>query len=328
MQNKLIFSFIAVGVLANTQAQIIGTKPGDINSLPGIPEQITQPQQFAQPISQSPYQYSQPAALPKLPDVDIVDKVIKQQLPLEPSDIGKMKNRLDETMREVRKPYLGVAPRPVVSMIDLDFSPGSAPPVIRIAPNHGALINFIDNTGASWEVSAVDNANRSGVDVAIPGGGSAVTVYAKSDYDVNASNIIVFLKDYHIPIVVSVLQKQPVFDARIDMRVPSVGPSPNPVIAPLAKGVTQDQEMANILANTPSKSSIKIPTSPIDVDVWTKGNNIYIRTKNNNSVISPASDSFLSSSDGTTVWRIPYKTPVVLISFDGEIISIDLKVKI
>ncbi len=104
----------------------------------------------------------------------------------------------------------------------VDLSPGAPPPIVRVS-NLGATVNFIDNTGAPWDIVEVNNMAKGRFEVlkpvtTIP----SITITADGDYV--EGDVAVFLKDLPFPIVVKMVAGQQETDYRLDVRIPRRGP--------------------------------------------------------------------------------------------------------
>ncbi|WP_176133880.1 DotH/IcmK family type IV secretion protein [Paraburkholderia hospita] len=262
--------------------------------------------------------YSNPNApkpLPPLPDQATVnyDAAVNQVSPLTGDQIKMLRRRIDQAKRaaatSVRSPS-----KPVSSSVTVDLSPGSPPPIVRVS-NLGATVNFIDSTGAPWDIVEVNNMAKGRFEVLKPVPSiPSISITAEGDYV--EGDVAVYFKDLPFPIVVKMIAGQKETDYRLDVRIPRRGPNAiSPVHGTAAIDLPKDY-MQSLLDGVDAAGAkpIRIENASSDMKAWAIGDRIVLRTSL--SLSNPAYYGILTAADGTHVYEIP-QTPVVTVSANG-----------
>ncbi len=146
------------------------------------------------------------------------------------------------------------------------------------------------------------------------------TLFIQSLQTYSHGNLAVRLADLNTPVMISLVSGQKAVDYRVDLQVKGRGPNATAPIVPST--VRNDRTLIDLLDGLPPKDSIKLQLVPDLGSAWTKGNTLYIRTQQ--TLLSPAWTNTVASADGTRVYEMP-KTPFVLMSHQGNSISVELK---
>lgn len=284
------------------------------------PQPPAQPQQVPQSAAQG-----KPVGLPPLPSPFPV--LLDNAIPLTPDQVTTIRQKQDQIKRAASDPAK-TPPKPRIRNINVDLSPGSTPPVVRLAVGNGAGAGFMDSTGAPWPITAIDLANKEDFSAALSvPGTNVVTLNATSEY--GNGNMLVFLKDYSTPIVISLFSGQQDVDYRVDLRMPARGPNAQPEPIPVDPNagfgaeatVKFSQNLGDVL------DGIIAPTlKPVNVNgkpglAWRSGNRLLLRTTY--TLMSPAPIQMTASQDGTRAYELEY-TPQVLVSSDGRLLSLKI----
>jgi intracellular multiplication protein IcmK len=243
-----------------------------------------------------------PAELPKPVQPTNLEQARDDVMPLTPEQILELKTLLDKSRRAANT-HVGVPPKPTSGSVQVDMSPGSPPPVVRLAPGHVTTLSFVDLTGSPWPITSIINGDPKSFDIKTPETDSnTATIAAMGWYSVG--NAAVMLKGLSAPISVTLVGGQKEVDYRLDMRIPRRGSTPG-----------QNPDFLNILDGVAPSAA-----TPLKVDgegsAWMLNGAVVYRTRY--PMISPAWTSKVQSSDGTLVYEIPF-TPVLLISVNGSI---------
>lgn len=256
-----------------------------------------------------------PRPLPPLVDQATInyDAAVNTMSPLTGDQIKALRKRIDQAKRaaatSARTPS-----KPVSSSVTVDLSPGAPPPIVRVS-HLGATVNFIDSTGAPWDIIEVNNMAKGRFDVLKPVPSiPSITITANGDYV--EGDVAVFLKELPFPIVVKMIAGQKETDYRLDVRIPRRGPNAvAPVRGTAAIDLPKDY-MQSLLdgVDTPGAKPIRIENASSDMKAWAVGDRIVLRTSL--SLHNPAYYGILTAADGTHVYEIP-QTPVVTVSANG-----------
>jgi len=253
-------------------------------------------------------------ALPPLPaPMDPIDAALGPTA----EQIKMIHKKLDERERAAYSQPTTPS-RPMTRSVDLDLSPGSTPPVIRVSPRNGAIISFSDVTGAPWPIENQENFAKKTFDVDVPiKKGAMLSVSSRGDY--GDGNIAVFLKGLDTPITLTVLGGQRETDYRVDIRLPLKGPGAKPQIISTGTSDDFDPALSDILDGLPPSGATEVHVTGGHARAWLYKGNLYLRTTM--LLMSPAWRGKYSSSDGTFAYRLD-PTPIVLVSDDGKEIQL------
>lgn len=299
MKHLSFLALLAVMQTATAQQATPGTMP-QAASTPPAPAGPAQPQRPQLPALPDPF----PAAL-------------DASMPLSPAQVREVRKRQDQYKKAAAEPIHTPA-KPRVRQVTLDLSPGSTPPIVRLAAASGAGVSFLDITGAPWPVAAVENFNKEdfSASLSVPGT-NVVTVNASSEYA--HGNMIVFLKDMTTPIAMTLLAGQADIDYRLDARVPSRGPNALPEIVPVDISVKFNPRLGDILDGIPPPGVKPVNVNGVAGMAWKDGDQLLIRTMAN--IMSPKPEQMTSSQDGMRAYQLQY-TPQILVSEDGRLVTL------
>lgn len=233
--------------------------------------------------------------------------------PLSPEQILAMRKRIYASKRAAST-HPGVPPKPVSSSVTVDLSPGAPPPIVRVS-TLGATVNFIDITGAPWDILEVNNMARGRFDVTHPVS-SIPSLNITANGDMAEGDMAVYFKGLSFPIVIKMIAGQRETDYRLDVRIPRRGPNAaSPVRGTTAIDLPKDymQSLLDGIEPTGAKR-VKVEGGGPHLQAWSVGERIVIRTSLNLS--NPAYYAILTAADGTRVYEIP-KIPVVTITESG-----------
>ena len=92
-----------------------------------------------------------------LPPQTRVQQALEQVAPLAPDEVILLRQELLKRQRAAMENVTTRKPaRPTTSAENLDLTPGSTPPVIRVAVGQGTVISFVDAAGRPWEIQDGD----------------------------------------------------------------------------------------------------------------------------------------------------------------------------
>jgi len=238
-------------------------------------------------------------------------------MPLSPDQVRGFLHRLEATQESAVAPSSG-PPRGEVKVVGLSLDPGGEPPQVNLAAGYVTTIDIIDQTGEPWPI----------LDVGV-GGNFEVTPTQAGSHVVRVvpltrlgtGNLSILLKDLSTPIIFKLSAGGPTFHMRYDARVPDLGPmAKTPLIQYHRAGpVAGDTMLSMILENAPPKEAKRMKVGGVDsrTKAWQVGNRVYVRSPL--SLLSPAWNASVSSSDGMTVYEIG-DAPVLLMSDNGAMI--------
>lgn len=254
-------------------------------------------------------------ALPALPPAGSVAAGIDQVMPLTPGEIIEMRKRLIDTKRAAST-MPGVPPRPAQTSTAVDLSPGATPPIVRVSYGVGAVISFLDATGAPWPVVAHTNFNTRDFTVAeAMKSGHVLTISPQSEY--GTGNLAVVLDGMPTPVTITLLAgNQKESDYRVDLRLPVNGPAAKPLPVPVNTKPEYLTALTAILDGVPPPSAKPVQVEGAGVlQAWAIGSQLFLRTRL--TILSPKPSGREMSADGTFAYALPW-SPVILATEQGS----------
>lgn len=296
-----------------TPAPTLG--PGGV----GMPSSLGQapgPAGAAAPNPLAP-QLVDPALLGTLHDPSFTG-MTEKMFPMTAEQIRALREVYETTKRVTAEPPR-IPPRPLVSSQNISLSPGTVPPVIRLANGYVSSIVFVDETGAPWPVTAYNVGNPHAFNIAWDTESNLLMIQGQGAYV--TGNMAVSLKKLDTPIMLTIVSEQNVVDYRVDFRVQGRGPNANGAIIASSLPQNNNQLLMNLLDGVPPADA-----RPLEVEgmgqAWLRGSVMFVRTPL--TVLSPSWQATMTSPDGTKVYQMN-PTPMVLVSDRGQ--SVALKVK-
>ncbi len=266
---------------------------------------------------------AQPMPTP-MPQLDKVQTAIDQVVPMNPEEITKLLRQIYERQSAGQQNVTGHAPaKPVTSVETLDLSPGSTPPVIRLALGQGAVVSFSDAAGRPWPIMDNLNFNERAYTAKLIG----PHLYSITLKSREPANLTVVLKDLARPIVITALPATDETDYLKEFTVPRfLGGEPPPTVAASSRdgGLSfNSPELINYLYRTPPKGAKPLTVAGLPgVLVWqTAGNKMVVRTSGQ--VVIPAFSRRHASTDGVAVFEIPL-SPIVSITEGGTLYRVSV----
>ena len=245
------------------------------------------------------------------------EKASKGLMPLSSDQIREFMRRLEMTADASQTSFAG-PPKAEVKITTLSLDPGVEPPQINLSAGYVTTINMTDATGEPWPI----------LDVGIGGSFEATPTQAGShvirivpSVRNGSGNLSVLLKDLSTPVIFKLRSGESTVHMRYDARIPKMGPNARmQIIERGRRGPTAaDEAIMMILQNEPPKGAKRLKITGIDARTmaWKLDSKIFLRTPL--SLLSPAWNASVSSTDGTTVYEIG-DAPVLLMSDNGAMV--------
>ena len=309
MSRKPLWLALLFCGFANAQEPSVAAPPQQQGVAP------TQQQSLPVVSGQQPHQQPQTQqAIPPLPSP--FPTVLDLALPLSPDQIKQLRQQQDRVKRAASDPARK-PPKPRLRNHVADLSPGSTPPVVRLAAGHGTGISFNDSTGAPWPIEAIDLANKEDFSavLSVPGT-SVVTMNASSEY--GQGNMLVFLKTMATPVVVTLLSGQQDVDYRLDIHIPGYGPNAKPQPVPVDPTARFNPLLSDVLDGVVPAGVKTVNIDGVSGMAWRMGDTLLLRTRY--TLMSPAPRQVSQSQDGTKAYELDY-TPQIVVSADGKLLQ-------
>ncbi len=247
-------------------------------------------------------------------------QVEQEAFPLTPSQIKRLRNKLDDTQRAAATAPYSRTPRPTSTSLIVNLAPGSTPPVIRLNLGFVSSLVFVDSTGAPWPIDAYDIGNPQAFNIKWDKKSNTLMIQARAPY--TYGNMAIKLVDLNTPVMLTLVPGQRVIDYRVDLRVPGMGPNAKPVISGSSLPDEADARLLNVLDGVPPEGSKTLDVKGADAKAWLAGDAIFLRTRFK--VLSPAWLATMSSADGMNAYKMA-KTSLILLSRYGKTTQLHIK---
>ena len=295
-----------------------GTTPATTSGS-GVPA-VNQPAVQPQAPAQQAVGRSTPAAPMPMPlPFDKVGSVVEGSAPMDPAEIRKLMNLLLQRIDAGNENFSGRPPaKPVTSQEQIDLSPGSTPPVVRVAMGQGTILSFADAAGRPWPIADDRNFNARAYEVKLVG----PHLYSINLLKRESANMTVVLKGLARPIILTVNPATDETDYLKEYTIPKFldDAPPAAVSASSREGALSfnSPELLNYLYRTPPKGSKQLTVAGLPgVMVWQSSpTKMIVRTAGQ--VVIPAFSRRHGSTDGPTVFEVPL-SPVVSITEGGAL---------
>jgi intracellular multiplication protein IcmK len=249
--------------------------------------------------------------------------------PMSPNQIKDLRRIYNQTQQAAAFTE-DVPAKPTSSSLVVDLTPGSTPPVVRLASGYVTSIVFLDATGAPWPIKAYNIGDPKVFNIQwnqdakpdLENGeafGNTLLVQANSLY--KQGNLAVILKGLNTPIMITLMPGQDEVDYRVDMQVPRDGPQAYPQINPFPSATNAD--LLNVLNRVSPKGAKSLQVEGGWADAWLSGNRLYVRTQLD--IVSPAWIGKMSSADQMVHAYELTPVPILLGLFHGKMVTVNVK---
>ncbi len=246
-------------------------------------------------------------------------RLLNTKIPLQPEQIIKFNQELDKTQKASRTSPTP-PPQPISSTINIDLSPGSPPPVVRLSAGFVSSLVFVDSTGQPWPVADYSLGNPQEVNIQWDKKTNALFIQSTAAYV--TANLAVRLAKLDTPIMISLVTGQRQVDYRVDFQIRANGPNALPSIGEaIYPNFAMSPSLLKILDGIPPENSRELQVSGNFGRAWVYNEKLIFRT--NLVVLSPAWNATVSSADGTKVYEF-MQTPLILASKDGKTVKIEI----
>ncbi len=332
-QLRLLQQRLSQNQPAGTQNQPPGQNPASAqnppsaqNQGPNIPIPLAN-NIYKQPQPQAP---QNPAPNPNAPqiitqtDEEVINNkafkdMTKSIYPMSTEQIVHLK-QMNETMEYAKTSPVGTPPKPTATSQFVNLSPGSTPPVIRLAQGFVSSLVFLDSSGAPWPIAAYDLGDPSSFNIQWDKTSNTIMIQALKLY--NYGNLAVRLKGLNTPVMLTLIPGQKAVDYRVDLRVQGYGP--NAKAMPLETGIppSASELLLHVLDGVPPPGSKRLSITGGDARAWLANDRMYVRT--NLTILSPGWLASMTSADGTHAYEMQ-KSPVLLVSWHGKVMQLKVE---
>lgn len=259
------------------------------------------------------------AADNELIDLKAFDEVGRQLFPLTPERIIRLKQMYHASEFADASPA-GVPPKPTATSQFVNLSPGSTPPVIRLAQGFVSSLVFLDSTGAPWPISAYDLGDPAAFNIQWDKTSNTLMIQASKLY--NYGNLAVRLRGLNTPVMLTLIPGQKAVDYRVDLRIQGYGPLAKNM--PMEEGIppSANDVLLHVLDGVPPQGSQRLVVSGGDARAWAINDKMFVRT--NLTILSPGWIASMTSADGTHAYEMQ-KSPVLLVSWHGKVMQLKVE---
>jgi len=239
-------------------------------------------------------------------------------LPLRPEEIRTLLERFDRTQESVNIPIYP-SPRPEVAVENVPLDPGVKPVSVKVSYGHITTINILDTTGEPWPIEDIAWAGNFEIIETTAGKiSNIIRVTPQSEFA--AGNMSLKLLGLQTPVILVLDTSRDMVHYRLDAVIPEVGPlGKAPIIQAGVTLAAGDQDMTSILEGIIPPGAERLSVAGADTRTSAYNYNGLTILRTPLSLLSPAWESSVSSSDGTHVYAFR-ETPVVLLSERGKMI--------
>lgn len=243
----------------------------------------------------------------------------KSIYPMSTEQIVHLK-QMHETMEYAKTSPVGTPPKPTATSQFVNLSPGSTPPVIRLAQGFVSSLVFLDSSGAPWPIAAYDLGDPSSFNIQWDKTSNTIMIQALKLY--NYGNLAVRLRGLNTPVMLTLIPGQKAVDYRVDLRVQGYGP--NAKSMPLETGIppSASELLLHVLDGVPPPGSKRLSITGGDARAWLANDRMYVRT--NLTILSPGWLASMTSADGTHAYEMQ-KSPVLLVSWHGKVMQLKVE---
>lgn len=245
-------------------------------------------------------------------------ELLNKTFPLKPEQIKELHRELDKSQIAVHTPA-SPPPQPIFSTLQVDLSPGTTPPIIRLATGFVTSIVFSDSTGQPWPVMDYSLGNPTGFNIKWDSKTNALFIQSTKEHI--SGNMAVRLANLETPIMISLVTGQRDVDYRIDLQIPGQGPNASAPVMDNMSTQAASSALLSTLDGVPPAGSIELNVAKDYGRAWAYNGKLLFRTKL--TLLSPAWSASVSSADGTRVYEL-MQTPLILASKNGKTIKIEL----
>lgn len=267
----------------------------------------------------APYPSSKGGA--DVPSPVLLNEALDKTAPLTAEQMEALKaelmKRFGVNYTNVNQPV--AAPR--TSVINLDISPGATPPVVRVAPNQGAIVSFLDAAGRPWPAVVADNYAPGGL-VVSQFTEHQLSIALKGNAPVNGG-VAVALKGLPTAVTLTVLSGQAETDRQVHVVLPRyLDGQPPGVGAIKGEPAIAAGDLMEFLLRTPPSSARKLEVVGLpDALAWQVGSNrMVLRTT---AFVTTGYFRTQGLGDGTAVYELPL-SPVVRVQQGDSIQAVHI----
>nr|WP_229669370.1 DotH/IcmK family type IV secretion protein [Legionella impletisoli] len=243
----------------------------------------------------------------------------QQLFPLSPEEIIRLK-QMYHTNEYAKESPAGTPPKPTATSQMVNLSPGSTPPVIRLAQGFVSSLVFLDSTGAPWPISAYDLGDPAAFNIQWDKTSNTLMIQSTKLY--TYGNLAVRLIGLNTPVMLTLIPGQKAVDYRVDLRIQGYGPNAKTASVEIGLPPSANDVLLHVLDGVPPPGSTRLTVSGGDARAWLLHEKMYVRT--NLTILSPGWIGSMTSADGMHAYEMQ-KSPVLLVSWHGKVMQLKVE---
>lgn len=248
-------------------------------------------------------------------------------LQLRPSQLVTIKDMMLDQQRASASPYTSM-PTPVTRSMNVKFTPGLTPPVIRLSANMLSTIVFTDASGNPWNIAGVALNRNLFSDSADVNNSSSSNNSSTAQQPTNPAeptapepnrnilsieplspvaygNVAITLRGQDSPVIFMLSTGQSEVDIRVDARIAGLSPTglANQALSASTRSSMDIDDIAlRFVDGNPPSDAAPLKTSSPLIEAWLFDNQLVVRTKQQ--ILYPSFRSSATSTGGVTVYRL------------------------
>ena len=278
------------------------------------------------PAVPAPKTEAQKEAIRKAVSNEAFNNLMHSIMPLTPDQIRALRTGYSKSQKAAAEYPGGRPPKATSSSVQVDLSPGSTPPVVRLEKGMTSTVVFVDATGQPWPITSYTSSITANVSTAADSPRNVIVLSPNKAY--SASNMEVTLKGLDTPVMVQLIPGQNIVDYRTDLRIPAQGPNAaadyqglpsagGPHLLAILDGIAPQGAKALAVAGSDGSNANST------CQAWEVGGEMYVRTRM--TLLSPGFSSKIQSADGTNAYELPSVSPSLLMMRNGQVVNINIE---
>jgi len=266
--------------------------------------------------------------LPPLPGDDEIKEnaedyksALQQIMSLSPGEIVTLHKEMDSRQRAAAQPAKPM-PKPRNQALDIALRSGDGNPSLPLLLNYATSVSIFDVTGKPWPIMSVVNGDPTDFEIKPPLKDSH-HIYVKPKSPYARGNMILYLKDYSMPLVVDLEAGADSLSSSVKIRLASRGPGAQISLIENETPKVGDPILTGFLQGVPPASAEALAVDGIEAQAWRFKNHIYLRSRA--TMLSPGCSSQSNDDDANNMHVCEMEDiSVALVSENGRQVPIKI----
>lgn len=247
--------------------------------------------------------------------VSLANEALDKTAPLSADEVLMFRKSLEIRQRALTENISGRPPaRPTTGIHNIDLSPGTTPPTVRIEVGQGSIISFMDAAGRPWPAKVADNYSPAQI---------TLTQFTEHQLSVSAlsSNpikvgIVVALEGVATAVPITVISGQTEVDVQMNMVMPLYLKGAPPGVGSLRgePSLTAGDLMSYLLRTPPANARALVVEGLTGALAWQiSPDRMVLRT---NATVTTGAFRVQGIGDGTFAYEMPLSPQVRVVQAD------------